>query len=119
MKNNKMKRVVTAMLASVMLLGMSVTVNAQSAGAAGKDTHVHEYFPHRSYYNSYTVGTHSYLVGIEHHEDGSEKKIYATCSRVIYFYNLVYKCAYDGCDASYVSGGGQEIRHMQCGAPNE
>lgn len=110
-----MKRFLTAMLASLMLLGMSVTANAESSGDAG-DVHVHDYYQRPSYYNSYIVGTHSYLVGREHHLDGSVEEIYGTCYRVIYFYNWVYECK---CGDSYTKGGGQEIRHMQCGASNE
>ena len=112
---NKVKRVIMAILASTMLLGVSITSNAQSADTTEAD-HVHDYFPNRSYYNSYTLGTHSYLEKRVHHEDGSVEEVYGTCYRVIYFYNLVYECR---CGASYTDGGGQEIRHMQCGAPNE
>ena len=113
---NKVKRVIMAILASTMLLGVSITANAQSAGTAEAD-HVHQYIKQPpQYYNSYTLDTHSYLKAVLHHEDGSVEEVYGTCYRVIYFYNLVYKCV---CGDSYTGGGGQEIRHMQCGAPNE
>lgn len=116
MKNNKMKKILTVMLASLMLLGLSVTVSAQSAGASGKDNHVHDYYPSKSYYKSYTVGSHPYLVARIHHDDGSVEEKYGSCDRVIYYYNYIFKCE---CGDSYKDGGGQEIRHMQCGAPNE
>lgn len=112
---NKVKKVIMAMLASAMLLGLSITANAQSAGTA-EAGHVHQYFSHRSYYDSYTLDSHSYLVGEKHYDDGRVEKIYGTCYRVIYLYNTIWTC---GCGDSYQDGGGQEIRHMQCGAPNE
>ena len=113
---NKVKRVIMAILASTMLLGVSITSNAQSAGTAEAD-HVHHYTEQEpQYYNSYTLDTHSYLVGETHHDDGSVEKIYGTCYRVIYFYNIICKC---GCGDWYLEKSGQEIRHMQCGAPNE
>ena len=112
---NKVKRVIMAILASTMLLGLSITANAQSAGTAEVD-HAHQYYVNRLYYKSYTLDSHSYFKAIVHHEDGSVEEVYDTCYRVIYFYNLVYKCV---CGDSYTGGGGQEIRHMQCGAPNE
>lgn len=117
MKNNKMKKVLTAMLASMMLLGMSVTSNAQSADAAREDTHVHYYKAHRSYYNSYVLETHIYLKAIIEHENGRLEEVYDTCYKVAYMYDLVYEC--QSCGDSYKNGGGREVRHMQCGAPNE
>lgn len=117
MKNNKMKRALTAILASVMLLGMSVTANAQSAGVAREDTCSHYYKPHRSYYNSYILETHMYRTGIKEHEGGHTEDIYNTCYKVAYMYDLIYECEF--CHNSFKEGSGREVRHMQCGAPNE
>lgn len=115
-KNNKIKRVLSAILASVMLLGLSVTANAESTGA-GTNACTHVYIQSRAYYNSYAVEPHPYAITVIY-EDGSVGKEYRTCSRVIYFYHYRYQCVF--CNDTFVSeAGGQEIRHMNCGAPNE
>lgn len=112
MKNNKRKRVLTAVLACVMLLGASVTVNAQSAGTAMADGHQHAYKVEKNYNNSYTLGTHQYLITTGAAEE------YGTCYMVAYLYSSVkYTCT--ECGYSYTTGSGREVRHMQCGARTE
>lgn len=116
MKNNKIKRVLSAMLASVMLLSLSITANAESTGA-GTNACDHVYKEERTYYNSYTLDTHPYTVTIIG-EDHSVRTETRNCTRVIYFYHYKYTCIF--CADKYVtSNGGQEIRHMNCGASTE
>lgn len=116
MKNNKIKRVLSAMLTGVMLLGLSVTANAESTGN-GTNACSHVYIQSRSYYHSSTLGSHPYSEKVIK-EDHTVETLWKTCDKAIYYYH--YKCTCVFCKDYYITEDSrQEIRHMQCGAPNE
>lgn len=103
MRKSKIKKVMAAMMASMMLLGAAITANAAD--------HEHYCVPvNRTCYNSYTAGSHPYTVT---DTDGTTQ--IKSCDMVIYLYAANLMCIYCGVIKEGELVYTQEIHHMQCG----
>lgn len=103
MRKSKIKKVMAAMMASMMLLGVAITANAAD--------HNHDYATttNQYCYNSYTAGSHPYTVVT------AEGTQYRSCDMVIYLYVANKKCIYCNAIEEGVLVYSQKIQHMQCG----
>lgn len=109
---SRLKKVMGLMLAGTLSLGIAVSAYAaESVMRAPK--HVHIFNADLACYNSFSSGTHRYVLGYRVDPDTVELiPIYAECGIVVYQYKGTWKCA---CGATDGPAYRTEERHMNCG----
>lgn len=109
---SRTKKVIATMLVSALVSGFAVTANAEES-IMREPEHKHAFsVVNYTCYNSFVVGTHTYVSGSKVDDKGNVTSVYSTCTITVKQYRGEWKCACGASDGMYETS---ETQHSGCG----